>query len=92
MLRLLRSENETVAGNAAFCLGRCLEVPGTATKLLDTDVVKILLKLAVRDVQKISVQENAAVALGKLCTADARYPWEWTHQGFSSLNHLSGFS
>ncbi|XP_066495472.1 tetratricopeptide repeat protein 12 isoform X2 [Tiliqua scincoides] len=84
LLRLLRSENETVAGNAAFCLGRCLEVPGTATKLLDTDVVKILLKLAVRDVQKISVQENAAVALGKLCTADARH--------VSRLRELNGMA
>lgn len=73
LLKLLRSENETVAGNAAFCLGKCLEVPGTATKLLDTDVVKLLLKLAVRDVEKDSVQENAAVALGKLCTADPRH-------------------
>lgn len=73
LLRLLRSENETVAGNAAYCLGRCLEVPGTATKLLDTEVVKFLLKLAARDVQKTSVQENAAIALGKLCTADARH-------------------
>lgn len=80
LLKLLRSENETVAGNAAFCLGKCLEVPGTATKLLDTDVVKLLLKLAVRDVEKDSVQENAAVALGKLCTADPRYLWEWTHK------------
>ncbi|KAJ6653992.1 hypothetical protein lerEdw1_007624 [Lerista edwardsae] len=84
LLRLLRSENETVAGNAAYCLGRCLEVPGTATKLLDTEVVKILLKLAVREVQKASVQENAAIALGKLCTADARH--------VSRLRELNGMA
>ncbi|XP_062995095.1 tetratricopeptide repeat protein 12 [Elgaria multicarinata webbii] len=72
LLKLLRSQDEMVAGNAAFCLGRCLEVPGTATNLLDTDVVRILLKVSGRDAQKTSVQENAAIALGKLCTADAR--------------------
>lgn len=49
-------------------------MPGTATNLLDTDVVRILLKLAGGDAQKTSVQENASIALGKLCTADARYP------------------
>ncbi|KAH0623346.1 hypothetical protein JD844_031585 [Phrynosoma platyrhinos] len=72
LLKLLRSQNEVVAGNAAFCLGKCLEVPGTATNMLDTNVVKILLKVTGGDAQKTSVQENAAIALGKLCTADAR--------------------
>lgn len=72
LLKLLRSQKEAVAGNAAFCLTKCLEVPGTATDLLDTDIVRILLKVTGRDAQKTSVQENAAIALGKLCTADAR--------------------
>ncbi|XP_063167071.1 tetratricopeptide repeat protein 12 isoform X1 [Candoia aspera] len=72
LLKLLSWPNEVVAGNAAFCLGKCLEVPGTTTNLLDTDVVRILLRVTTRDAQKTSVQENAAIALGKLCAADAR--------------------
>ncbi|XP_054854513.1 tetratricopeptide repeat protein 12 isoform X2 [Eublepharis macularius] len=84
LLKLLRAKNEQVAGNAAFCLGRCLEVPGTATNLLGTDIVRILLKLAGGDAQKVSVQENAAIALGKLCTADARHT--------SRLRELNGMA
>ncbi|XP_062817130.1 tetratricopeptide repeat protein 12 isoform X2 [Anolis carolinensis] len=71
-LKLLRSQNDVVVGNAAFCLGKCLEVPGMATNLLDTNVVKILLKVAGREAEKTQAQENAAIALGKLCNADAR--------------------
>ncbi|XP_042333359.1 tetratricopeptide repeat protein 12 [Sceloporus undulatus] len=84
LLKLLRSQNEVVAGNAAFCLGKCLEVPGTATNMLDTNVVKILLKVTGGDAQKTSVQENAAIALGKLCTADARHT--------SRLRELNGMA
>ncbi|XP_060139027.1 tetratricopeptide repeat protein 12 isoform X3 [Zootoca vivipara] len=72
LLKFLRSENEVLAGNAAFCLGRCFEVPGAATDLLNVDIVRILLKVAGRDAQRTSVQQNAAIALGKLCAADAR--------------------
>nr|XP_056716702.1 tetratricopeptide repeat protein 12 [Euleptes europaea] len=84
LLKLLRSEDEGVAGNAAFCLGRCLEVPRTATDLLGTDVVRMLLKLASRGTLKVSVQENAAIALGKLCTADPRHT--------SRLRELNGMA
>ncbi|XP_077162193.1 tetratricopeptide repeat protein 12 isoform X2 [Paroedura picta] len=84
LLKLLCSEEETVAGNAAFCLGRCLEVPGTATNLLSTDIVKMLLQLSAMDAQRASVQENAAIALGKLCTADARHA--------SRLQELNGMA
>ncbi|KAF7236919.1 Tetratricopeptide repeat protein 12 [Varanus komodoensis] len=84
LLKLLRSPNEAVVGNAAFCLGRCLEVPGTATNLLDTDVVRLLLKVAGGDAKKTSVQENASIALGKLCTADARHT--------SRLRELNGMA
>ncbi|XP_060643661.2 tetratricopeptide repeat protein 12 [Anolis sagrei] len=84
LLKRLRSQNEGVAGNAAFCLGKCLEVPGTATVLLDTNVVKILLKVAGREAEKTAVQENAAIALGKLCTADARHT--------SRLRELNGMA
>uniref|UniRef100_A0A8D0E8E1 Tetratricopeptide repeat protein 12 n=3 Tax=Salvator merianae TaxID=96440 RepID=A0A8D0E8E1_SALMN len=84
LLKLLCSPNELVAGNAAFCLGKCLEVPGEATNMLDTDVVKVLLKVAGGDAQRNSVQENAAIALGKLCTADARH--------ISRLRELNGMA
>lgn len=72
LLKLLSWPNEGVAGNAAFCLEKCLEVPGTATNLLDTDVVRILLRVTTGSAQRASVQDNAAIALGKLCAADAR--------------------
>ncbi|KAM6431925.1 tetratricopeptide repeat protein 12 isoform 1-T1 [Liasis olivaceus] len=84
LLKLLGCSNEGVAGNAAFCLGKCLEVPGTATNLLDTDVVRVLLRVTTGDAQKTSVQENAAIALGKLCTADARHA--------SRLRELNGMA
>uniref|UniRef100_A0A670KMV3 Tetratricopeptide repeat domain 12 n=1 Tax=Podarcis muralis TaxID=64176 RepID=A0A670KMV3_PODMU len=96
LLKFLRSENEVLAGNAAFCLGRCFEVPGAATNLLDVDIVRILLKVAGRDAQRTSAQENAAIALGKLCTADARHTSRLRElNGMAVLNtslkHMQGF-
>ncbi|XP_006833894.1 PREDICTED: tetratricopeptide repeat protein 12 [Chrysochloris asiatica] len=73
LMNLLSSEDEILVGNAALCLGNCMEVPNAAASLLKTDVVKILLKLAGGDAQKTAVQLNAGIALGKLCTADPRY-------------------
>uniref|UniRef100_A0A8C4YPW7 Tetratricopeptide repeat domain 12 n=1 Tax=Gopherus evgoodei TaxID=1825980 RepID=A0A8C4YPW7_9SAUR len=73
LLKLLASENEMVVGNAAFCLSKCFEVPGAASSLLNSNIVMILLKHAGGEAKKTSVQENAAVALGKLCTAEPRY-------------------
>ncbi|KAM5246751.1 tetratricopeptide repeat protein 12 isoform 2-T2 [Ctenodactylus gundi] len=73
LLQLLSSEDEIVVGNAALCLGSCMEVPGAALSLLKTDVVQVLLKLASSDSQKTDVQLNAGIALGKLCTADPRF-------------------
>ncbi|PKU43776.1 tetratricopeptide repeat protein 12 [Limosa lapponica baueri] len=73
LLKLLESENEMIVGNAAFCLGQCLEVPGAATSLLNSNVVMILLKHAGGDATRTSVQENAAIALGKLCVAERRH-------------------
>ncbi|XP_039206453.1 tetratricopeptide repeat protein 12 isoform X1 [Crotalus tigris] len=84
LLKLLSWPNEGVAGNAAFCLEKCLEVPGTATNLLDTDVVRILLRVTTGRAQKASVQDNAAIALGKLCAADARHT--------SRLRELNGMA
>ncbi|KAM6400408.1 tetratricopeptide repeat protein 12 [Rhynochetos jubatus] len=73
LLKLLDSENETIVGNAAFCLGHCLAVPGAATSLLNSSVVMTLLKHAGGDATRTSVQKNAAVALGKLCVAEPRH-------------------
>ncbi|OXB59020.1 hypothetical protein ASZ78_007648 [Callipepla squamata] len=71
--KLLDSENEMIVGNAAFCLGQCLVVPGAATSLLNSNIVMVLLKHAGGDAVRTSVQENAAIALGKLCVAEPRY-------------------
>uniref|UniRef100_A0A663M022 Tetratricopeptide repeat domain 12 n=1 Tax=Athene cunicularia TaxID=194338 RepID=A0A663M022_ATHCN len=73
LLKLLDSENEMIVGNAAFCLGQCLVLPGAATSLLNSNVVMVLLKHAGGDAARTSVQENAAIALGKLCVAEPRH-------------------
>ncbi|NXF77713.1 TTC12 protein, partial [Sclerurus mexicanus] len=73
LLRLLQSEDEMVVGNAAFCLGQCLGVPGAGTSLLNSNVVLLLLRLAGGDAARTNVQENAAIALGKLCVAEPRH-------------------
>ncbi|XP_058519885.1 tetratricopeptide repeat protein 12 isoform X2 [Ochotona princeps] len=73
LLQLLNSEDEVLAGNAALCLGNCMEVPQVATSLLQTDLVQVLLKLAGGDAQQTAVQLNAGIALGKLCTAEPRF-------------------
>lgn len=73
LMTLLGSEDEILVGNAALCLGNCMEVPQVASSLLKTDIVQVLLKLTARDVQERAVQLNAGIALGKLCTAEPRY-------------------
>ncbi|KAM6973000.1 tetratricopeptide repeat protein 12 [Aplochiton taeniatus] len=66
--------DESVSGNAALCLAHCLELEGTASVLLGTDVVLLLLRHATGDTaQKTAVQRNAAIALGKLCSAEPRH-------------------
>ncbi|XP_017378784.1 tetratricopeptide repeat protein 12 isoform X2 [Cebus imitator] len=73
MMKLLSSEDEVLVGNAALCLGNCMEVPNVASSLLKTDLVQVLLRLAGSDTQKTAVQVNAGIALGKLCTAEPRF-------------------
>ncbi|XP_023562385.1 tetratricopeptide repeat protein 12 isoform X2 [Octodon degus] len=73
LLKLLSSEDEVLMGNAALCLGNCMEVPNVASSLLKTDLVPVLLKLAAGDSQKTAVQLNAGIALGKLCTVEPRF-------------------
>ncbi|KAK2099480.1 Tetratricopeptide repeat protein 12 [Saguinus oedipus] len=77
MMKLLSSEDEVLVGNAALCLGNCMEVPNVASSLLKTDLVQVLLRLAGSDMQKTAVQVNAGIALGKLCTAEPRYVVDW---------------
>ncbi|XP_058401186.1 tetratricopeptide repeat protein 12 isoform X3 [Diceros bicornis minor] len=73
LMKLLSSEDEILVGNAALCLGNCMEVPRVASSLLKTDIVQVLLKHAGGDAQKTAVQLNAGIALGKLCTAEPRF-------------------
>ncbi|XP_011759653.2 tetratricopeptide repeat protein 12 isoform X4 [Macaca nemestrina] len=73
MMKLLSSEDEILVGNAALCLGNCMEVPNVASSLLKTDLLQVLLRLAGSDTQKTAVQVNAGIALGKLCTAEPRF-------------------
>ncbi|KFO82787.1 Tetratricopeptide repeat protein 12, partial [Cuculus canorus] len=87
LLKLLESENEMIVGNTAFCLGQCLTVPGAATSLLDSNVVMMLLKHAGGDATRTSVQENAAIALGKLCVAEPRHIFQLRElNGLAILN------
>ncbi|NXA65253.1 TTC12 protein, partial [Mohoua ochrocephala] len=87
LLKLLESENELIVGNAAFCLSQGLLVPGAATSLLDSNVVLLLLKQAGGDAQRTSVQENSAIALGRLCKAEPRHiPQLRKLNGFAILN------
>lgn len=73
LMKLLSSGDEVLVGNAALCLGNCMEVPNVASSLLKTDLVPVLLKLAGGNSEKSAVQLNAGIALGKLCTAEPRF-------------------
>ncbi|NWV06809.1 TTC12 protein, partial [Ptilonorhynchus violaceus] len=84
LLKLLESGNELIVGNAAFCLSQCLLLPGAATSLLDSNVVLLLLSQAGGDAQRPSVQQNSAIALGRLCVAEPRH--------ISQLRKLNGLA
>ncbi|KAM8927219.1 tetratricopeptide repeat protein 12 [Pelodytes ibericus] len=73
LLHHLRSDDEIIIGNVALCLGHCFQVPGAASSLLQSDILKLLLTHAKEDSQRTTVQQNSAIALGKLCTAESRY-------------------
>lgn len=88
MITLLDSEDEILVGNAALCLGNCMEVPSAASSLLKTDIVRVLLKLASSDSQKAAVQLNAGIALGKLCTAEPRFVVVTTEPGHPGGGHI----
>nr|XP_055052399.1 tetratricopeptide repeat protein 12 isoform X3 [Misgurnus anguillicaudatus] len=71
--KLLGGIDEVVAGNAALCIGHCLEVEGAARGLLGTDCVSLLLRHAAGDAKRVAVKQNAAITLGKLCKAEPRH-------------------
>ncbi|XP_073513092.1 tetratricopeptide repeat protein 12 isoform X2 [Phyllobates terribilis] len=73
LMNLLCSEDEITVGNTALCLGNCFDLPGAASTLLQTDILKLLLNHAGGDSKRPSVHQNAAIALGKLCSAEPRY-------------------
>uniref|UniRef100_A0A669E095 Tetratricopeptide repeat domain 12 n=1 Tax=Oreochromis niloticus TaxID=8128 RepID=A0A669E095_ORENI len=75
ILRCLLSSScdEMVSGNAALCLAHCLDLEGVASDLLGTDIVLLLLRHAAGDAKRTAVQQNAAIALGKLCRCEPRH-------------------
>ncbi|NWT73016.1 TTC12 protein, partial [Prunella himalayana] len=73
LLGLLQSGDELTVGNAAFCLSQCLLLPGAASSLLGSSVVQLLLRQAGGDALRSSVQQNSAIALGRLCVAEPRH-------------------
>ncbi|XP_062894855.1 tetratricopeptide repeat protein 12 isoform X2 [Mobula hypostoma] len=73
LMKLLSLDDEQVVGNTAVCLSYCFEIPGAAASLLRTDIVRLLLKHAGGDAKENSLQQNAAIALGKLCLAEPRH-------------------
>ncbi|XP_018778599.2 tetratricopeptide repeat protein 12 [Serinus canaria] len=73
LLGLLHSGDELTVGNAAFCLSQCLLLPGAASALLGSSVVQLLLRHAGGDAVRTSVQQNSAIALGRLCVAEPRH-------------------
>ncbi|XP_061734521.1 tetratricopeptide repeat protein 12-like isoform X1 [Nerophis ophidion] len=82
--RLLSAScDEMVSGNAALCLAHCLELKDVASNLLGTDIVLQLLRHAAGDAKRTAVQQNAAIALGKLCQSEPRH--------VSRLRDLHGF-
>ncbi|NXD42662.1 TTC12 protein, partial [Copsychus sechellarum] len=73
LLKLLQAGDELLVGNAAFCLSQCLLLPGAASALLGSSVVQLLLRQAGGDAHRTSVQQNSAIALGRLCVAEPRH-------------------
>ncbi|XP_031440151.1 tetratricopeptide repeat protein 12 isoform X2 [Clupea harengus] len=71
--RLVCEGDESVAGNAALCLGHCVSVPGVARGLLETDCILLLLRHAAADANADALQRNAAIALARLCQADPQH-------------------
>ncbi|XP_064601805.1 tetratricopeptide repeat protein 12-like isoform X1 [Liolophura sinensis] len=72
LVKLLKSVDESMVGNAALCLGYCIEIRGMCASLADTTIVKDLLVLA-RDGKIADVQQNCGILLAKLAQGDKRH-------------------
>ncbi|TNN76061.1 Tetratricopeptide repeat protein 12 [Liparis tanakae] len=70
---LASSGDEMVTGNAALCLAHCLDMEGTGSSLLGSDIVPLLLRHAAGGAKRTAVRQNAAIALGKLCRSEPRH-------------------
>lgn len=74
LVQLLHSEDETIIGNTALCLGHCADMKEVSEHLAGVSgVVEILLKHATSDKLSNDVKQNSAICLAKLATADKRY-------------------
>ncbi|KAG8569192.1 hypothetical protein GDO81_014291 [Engystomops pustulosus] len=73
LVNLLHSDDEITVGNAALCLGNCFDIPGAASTLLQSDILRLLLIHAGGDSRAPAVIQNAAIALGKLSSAEPRF-------------------
>ncbi|KAL1260730.1 hypothetical protein QQF64_008557 [Cirrhinus molitorella] len=71
--KLLGGIDELLVGNAALCMGHCLEVDGAAGGLLGTDCMQLLLYHSAGDAKRAAVRQNAAITLGKLCKIEPRH-------------------
>lgn len=72
LIKQLKSDDETVVGNAALCLSHCTQVPKVCAALSKTDIIKELLVLA-RDGNKSGLQQNCAILIAKLAQGDKRH-------------------
>lgn len=70
-MRLLKSQDEVIIGNAALCLSHCTQVPKVCQALVKTEIIKELLVLA-RDGKRPTVQQNCAILIAKLAQGDSR--------------------
>jgi hypothetical protein len=72
LIKQLKTDDETVIGNAALCLSHCTQVPKVCAALSKTDIIKDLLVLA-RDGNKAGLQQNCAILIAKLAQGDKRH-------------------
>ncbi|KAH3699829.1 hypothetical protein DPMN_074791 [Dreissena polymorpha] len=72
LIKRLKSEDETIVGNAALCLSHCTQVSKVCALLTKTDIIKDLLVLA-RDGKKPAVQQNCAILIAKLAQGDSKH-------------------
>lgn len=73
LAHLLQSEDETIIGNTALCLGHCADMKEVSQHLAGVNgMVELLLKHATNDKLCDDVKQNAAICLAKLARSDER--------------------